>query len=273
MPAVDPFPSGIDADGSLPSAQFFCAPPPLPRIDRRNRIRAWGCLVLAFLTCTVSGYGWDLIFRASGGADVAFPGEFLTNPLVLLRGLPYAITLLLILGAHEMGHFLACRRHGIPSTPPFLLPFPSIPVFMQTFGTLGAFIRIKSPFLDRRQLFDVGAAGPLAGIVVAVPAFLVGLSLSVPDTAPTVGESILFGDCVLSRLSMLLFFPRHVDMVVMHPIGWAAFFGFLATSLNLLPAGQLDGGHVVYALFGPSASWAVEPGCSNHTQLLRWLIS
>lgn len=173
----------------------------------------------------------------------------LTNPLDLLNGLPFAFTILVILLAHEMGHYLACRYYGIRATLPYVIPAP--PPF-NPFGTFGAVIKIKSVFPDRRQLFDVGIAGPLAGFLFIIPAVIVGLQQS--------GEFVLtdpiehnfeFGEPLLFQLAATLFFPGEVDASIsLHPIGWAAWFGMLATSINLLPIGQLDGGHIVYAFFG-----------------------
>ncbi len=164
----------------------------------------------------------------------------------LLNGLPFAVTILTILLAHEMGHFLACRYYGIKATLPHLIP--GIPPF----GTFGAFIRIKSLFADRRQLFDVGIAGPLAGFIFIIPALIIGLHYSTELVfTETVRRSIDVGEPLLFKLAVPLFFPGEPDATIrLHPIGWAAWFGMVATSINLLPIGQLDGGHIVYALFG-----------------------
>lgn len=236
-------------------------PPSYFRQERRNIVISALLLLACVITTTLAGYGWDVEFRYGLTGQVDFPGEILANPAVVLRGVPYALALLFILLCHEMGHFLACRRHGIWSTPPFPIPFPAIPVLLQTFGTMGAFIKIKSPFLDRRQLFDVGFMGPLCGMVAAVPVFVAGLSLSGTSAVTPTGEVMIFGDSLLTWLGLNLFFPAEgTDLVALHPLGWAAFFGFLATSINLLPIGQLDGGHIAYALFGRKGhrlvSWA-----------------
>ena len=172
---------------------------------------------------------------------------FLVWPNFIL-GIPYAISVLAILLAHELGHYLTCRYYGIRATLPYAIPAP-IPF---PFGTLGAVIRIKSPFRDRRQLFDVGIAGPLAGFVLIVPALIIGLGYSTDFTPPGPGRTTYeFGEPLLFRLAVEFFVPAGEDWNInLHPIGWAAWFGMLATGMNLLPIGQLDGGHVVYALLG-----------------------
>lgn len=175
--------------------------------------------------------------------------DLIRNPLLLLHGLPFSIALLAILGAHESGHFFACRHYGIRCSLPYLIPAPP---FLNMFGTFGALIRIKSPFFNRRQLFDVGIAGPLAGFSVTVPVLAAGLMLSgetaFTEAAP--GYTLLFGEPMLFRAASRLFFSGDAAMINLHPLGWAAWIGMLATSLNLLPAGQLDGGHIVYAISG-----------------------
>jgi len=170
----------------------------------------------------------------------------IAHPSVLLPGLPFSLTLITILLAHEMGHFLACRYYGIRCTPPFFVPFP-----FAFAGTLGAFIRIKSPFHDRRALFDVGVAGPLAGFIFVLPALVVGISYSrlIPKgsfAGYSFGEPLLFR--WVGRL-VLGYSPASQDMLA-HPIAIAAWFGLLVTCLNLFPIWQLDGGHIAYAILG-----------------------
>src|SRR4051794_24655972 len=177
----------------------------------------------------------------------------LHKPHNLLLGIPFSVTLLTILLAHEMGHFLYCLRYRVYATLPFFIPAPTL------IGTFGAFIRIKSPIPTRRALFDIGIAGPIAGFVVAVPAAVLGLMLS-KHAAGLVGESDLaFAYPLLFHvLHTLLPWPVTGAMAAslgdlyMHPIAVAAWVGMLATALNLLPGGQLDGGHIIYAL-APSA--------------------
>ncbi len=169
----------------------------------------------------------------------------------LLTGWPFAGTLLLILGVHEMGHFLAARYHRIPVSLPYFIPVPI------SFGTLGAFIRLRAPIWDRRRLFDVGVAGPLAGLVVAVPLLLVGLQTA--ELTTWSGRVDLEGNSVVYLLAKYLTFDAWLPNfttgadVVMNQVTFAAWIGLLATGLNLLPIGSLDGGHVAFALFGVRA--------------------
>jgi len=167
------------------------------------------------------------------------------HPLLLVNGLGFSLTLMTILLAHEMGHYFACLYYRIDASLPYFLPFPS-PI-----GTLGAFLRIRSPIYTRRALFDVGVAGPLAGFVLLVPALIIGMANSkiVPGVA-TRGDMI-FGIPAIQELLQWIFFPGQASAdIYLHPIGRAAWVGTLATALNLLPIGQLDGGHIVYAFAG-----------------------
>src|SRR5215475_14706639 len=177
----------------------------------------------------------------------------LADPRTIVQGLPFAITLLSILLCHEMGHYLLARRHGVRATLPYFIPGPPLLV-----GTFGAFIRMKSAPLNRRALFDVGAAGPWAGAMLAVPAIMLGLSLSeVRPLNPLEGGGIILGDSFLfSALTRLILGISADDVnVVLHPIALAGWFGLFVTFLNLLPVGQLDGGHVMYSLFGRTHRW------------------
>lgn len=174
--------------------------------------------------------------------------DLLGNPSSIVTGLPFSLTLLLILLCHEMGHYLLARWHRIPTTLPYFIPGP--PVFV---GTFGAFIRMQGMPRNRAALFDVGAAGPWAGMVVAVPAVALGLSwseiqpLEVGAALPlTFGSSFLFA--ALSQ--MILGVDSTTVTVLLHPVAMAGWFGFFVTFLNLLPVGQLDGGHVAYAWLG-----------------------
>jgi membrane-associated protease RseP (regulator of RpoE activity) len=169
----------------------------------------------------------------------------LENPLYIWKGIPFSFTLLLILGAHEFGHYFMSRRHYIDVTLPYFIPAPSF------IGTFGAFIKMKSPIMDRRILLDIGAAGPIAGLIVAVPVLLVGLYLSevrveAVDSGMNLGSSLLF-----SLLSWVVHgsLPDEANLIL-HPVAFSGWIGLLVTSLNLLPVGQLDGGHVAYAVLG-----------------------
>jgi len=172
-------------------------------------------------------------------------------------GLDFALALMAILLAHESGHYLRARHYGINASPPFFLPAPPplLPVFF--IGTFGAFIRLRHPVVDRRQLLDIGAAGPWAGFVVALVALIVGLGRSriVPEVGPSEQFILLAGTYRMYLGSSLLFgFLREsiagTGTVLLHPLAFAGWVGLFVTMLNLLPLGQLDGGHVLFALFG-----------------------
>jgi membrane-associated protease RseP (regulator of RpoE activity) len=169
------------------------------------------------------------------------------HPQLIKQGLVFSAALLTILTAHEMGHYIACRRYGVAATLPFFIPAP--PLFLA--GTFGAFIKIKSPIPSRRALFDIGLAGPLAGFVVAVPIALAGV-LSMEPAVQT-GYGILFHDPLLFRLLARLVGTSLDPYAPINPYYMAAWIGLLVTSLNLMPVGQLDGGHGTFAIFGQRA--------------------
>jgi membrane-associated protease RseP (regulator of RpoE activity) len=166
----------------------------------------------------------------------------------LIGGFIYSLAILSILVAHEMGHYLASRKYGVPSSLPYFIPFPLPP-----FGTLGAVIRTKGTIPHRKALFDIGSWGPLCGLALAVPAVVVGFLLSeVVDVAQLSEQTMALGNSPLFSLLQRIVLgdlPPGTD-VVLHPIGYAGWVGLFITSLNLLPTGQLDGGHIIYALFG-----------------------
>jgi membrane-associated protease RseP (regulator of RpoE activity) len=167
------------------------------------------------------------------------------EPLGIFQGLPFSLTLLAILMVHEMSHYLSSRAHKVPSTLPFFIPAPSI------IGTFGAVIRMKGAIWDRRALLDIGASGPIGGFLVAFPALVAGFAFSeiVPggmgEGGMALGDSILVsvvGRVVLGQI------PPGAD-VILHPVAFAGWIGMFITSLNLLPVGQLDGGHIMTAMF------------------------
>ena len=206
---------------------------------------------------------------------------------LISRGWPFAVSMLGILAAHEFGHYLMGRKHGLNVTLPYFIPFPFSP-----FGTMGAFINMKSIPKNRRHLFDVGVAGPLAGLIVSIPVLIIGLMLSKVETLPmqvlptisiqVEGNSILY---LLSKFAVFgqllpqpasyqnvpaLFYwlryfftatpiPLGGRDVMLHSVAWAGWAGLLVTSMNLIPAGQLDGGHILYVLFGREKSKKVFP--------------
>jgi membrane-associated protease RseP (regulator of RpoE activity) len=184
---------------------------------------------------------------------LAFVSDYVTLqrlplPLVplLLRGFWYSGTALAILGCHELGHYFACRYYDVDASLPFFLPVPTL------FGTLGAFIKIKEPIPSKRMLFDIGIAGPIAGFLVAVPALFVGIAMSHVVRVPPNFVGIELGEPLLFKMASKLFWgtiPNGYSLN-MHPMAFAAWFGLLVTALNLFPVGQLDGGHISYAVLG-----------------------
>ena len=167
------------------------------------------------------------------------------TPGQIYRGIPFSFSLMGILLSHEFGHYLAAKRHGLNVTLPYFIPAPPI------IGTFGAFIKMRSLVRDRRMLMDVGAAGPLVGVVVAIPLLIAGLRLSEVKLIQGEAGMNLGSSLLLSLLSRIVVgpLPEGYDIVI-HPVGFAGWIGLLVTALNLLPVGQLDGGHVAYALFG-----------------------
>jgi membrane-associated protease RseP (regulator of RpoE activity) len=166
------------------------------------------------------------------------------NTEPLLNGLLFTFTLLMILGAHELGHYFACRHYGIRATLPFFLPAPPV---ISLFGTFGAVIKIKEPITTRRALFDIGIAGPLAGFAFAIPASIIGLLMAEP-VSPSGLSGMQFHDPLLFILISKVFGVS--QWINWNPVYWASWGALLVTALNLFPVGQLDGGHVLYAVFG-----------------------
>src|SRR5438105_12319927 len=189
------------------------------------------------------------VFSLNDDALPFFPLRWaFSQPSRLLLGIPFAGTLMLILLAHEMGHYLYCRRYGVYATLPFFIPAPTL------IGTLGAFIRIRSPIRSRTALFDIGIAGPIAGFVIAVIVLIVAMGLSKPMPAYIIGSDIQLGYPLVFRViwaiipTATLHSSRALHSVYFPPTVIAAWVGMFATALNLLPGGQLDGGHIVFAL-------------------------
>jgi membrane-associated protease RseP (regulator of RpoE activity) len=167
------------------------------------------------------------------------------HPGILWSGGPYAFTLLLILLSHEMGHYIACRFYRLEATYPYFLPAPTL------IGTFGALILIKSPFVTREELFDVGVAGPIAGFVVTLPALIIGVWHASWMRSPVPGQAILLGHPWAVGLLRGVFQPSiAASRLNLSPVGCAGYVGLFLTALNLLPVGQLDGGHIVFAVFG-----------------------
>jgi len=169
----------------------------------------------------------------------------LKQPLGMIQGLPFSITLMGILMVHEMSHYLASRYHKVPSTLPFFIPAPSI------IGTFGAVIRMKGAIWDRRALLDIGASGPIGGFLLALPALTIGLAISKVVPGGSGEGGLILGDSLLMMLLERLVLgdlPMNAD-IILHPVAFAGWIGMFVTSLNLLPVGQLDGGHIAKALF------------------------
>lgn len=215
----------------------------VPGLFRATRSRAWINAVLFVLTVFTT--------LLAGAANEL--GTIPTSLPQLLTGVPFAFSLLAILGAHELGHYFLARHHKVDVTLPYFIPVP-IGV-----GTFGAFIKMKSPVTDRRALFDVAVAGPLAGLAVAIPLLLIGLNLSDVAVMRGGGGGIQEGNSLLYAAMKFLVFgqwlPGNGQDVYLHPMAFAAWFGLLITAFNLLPVGQLDGGHIIYALLGKSSRW------------------
>ncbi len=170
----------------------------------------------------------------------------LKEPLRIYVGLPFAATLMIILLCHEFSHYLSSKKHDVVATLPYFIPAPTI------FGTFGAFIKMKTPITTKNALMDIGASGPIAGFVASVIATVIGLSLSRIVPVGKAGGLLTLGDSLLfSGLSRVILgtVPKHYD-VLLHPIAFAGWIGFFVSSLNLIPVGQLDGGHIAYALLG-----------------------
>jgi membrane-associated protease RseP (regulator of RpoE activity) len=220
---------------------------------RKFQDRRWLHLLLFILTLlstTLIGVEWYASFLS----DFARPAAALatmSRPSLFVHGLWYSGTILLILGAHEMGHYLACRYYQVDASLPYFLPMP----FVLT-GTLGAFIRIREPIPTKRMLFDIGAGGPFAGFLFAVPALFIGIAMSHIVKVPADFSGFELGEPLLFKAASWIVWGPIPDgySLNLHPMAFAAWFGLLATALNLFPIGQLDGGHISYAALGRRSS-------------------
>jgi len=241
---TSPFPATLEWEQS-PQPQVWVVRPPHQR---------WWLYVLFLLltlfSTTVVGARMQAnflrqipVFSLSDDTLSLFPiGWIAHHPANLLLGLPFSLTLMFILFSHEMGHYLYARHYRVYATPPFFVPFPSL------IGTLGAFIRIKSPIHSRAALFDIGIAGPIAGFIPACVALVYGLSLS-HRIAGSAASEIQLGFPLAFHLAAHLLQPAvPLSTLSLHPIAAAAWVGMFATALNLLPGGQLDGGHIIFSI-------------------------
>ena len=208
-----------------------------------------------------------------------YNAETTHEALQIWRGWPFSLSIMVILGAHELGHYFAALYHGVPVTLPYFIPLPLI----SPIGTMGAFIRLKGPVKNRRALLDVGVAGPIAGLIFAVPILWYGLATSDIGPLPTSGEYMLEGNSLLYAAMKTAVFGRFLPDangidVQLNDVAWAGWVGLLVTGLNLIPLGQLDGGHAAYVLFGKRAKQFFMPvivgllGLSLLTGTTTWLI-
>ena len=232
---------------SLPDGFYEWPPRVRPKFQDRRWLHAL-LLGLTMASTTLVGMSHYASFRS----------DFLTRPVglsfvpLLAGGLWYSVTILAILGCHELGHYLACRYYDVDASLPYFIPVPIV-----LSGTLGAFIQIREQIPSKRKLFDIGIAGPIAGFLVAVPALFFGLTMSrivrIPPNIPLseLGEPLIF-----KLVSGLVWgTPPDGYSLSLHPVAFAAWFGLLVTALNLFPFGQLDGGHISYAVFGRASRY------------------
>jgi len=235
---------------------------PAPKFQDRRWLHLL-LLAATIGTTTLVGMGHYVGFLADF-SDRVPPG--LSRQAIAIGGLWYSATILAILGCHELGHYFACRFYNVDASLPFFIPIP----FLLT-GTMGAFIRIREPVPSKRMLFDIGIAGPIAGFLVAVPALILGVTMSHVVRIPTGQPLLELGEPLLFKLVSTLVWgtPANGFTLNLHPVAFAAWFGLLATSLNLFPVGQLDGGHISYAVLGRYSTY-VTLGTIGAALFLTW---
>ena len=218
----------------------------------------WRHLLLFLLTVMTTTFVGAEHF-ASFDIDFGSRELELSTVQFILNGLWYSVSILAILGAHEFGHYYACRHYRVDASLPYFLPAP-----LPLTGTLGAFIRIRQTIPGKRELFDIGIAGPIAGFLMAIPMLVIGMALSHVEPMPKdfSGLVLELGEPLIFKAAAWLTFGTVADgyTVNMHPMAFAAWFGLLATALNLFPIAQLDGGHISYVVFGRKSTW-VTFGC------------
>lgn len=173
--------------------------------------------------------------------------DLLKEPWKIYKGVPFSLTLMIILLSHELSHYFTSKKHGVQATLPYFIPAP-----ITIIGTFGAFIKMKSPIVSRKALIDIGASGPIAGFIISVIATLIGLSMSEVVSLAQAKSSLSLGDSILfSFLSRMVLGVTPADYdILLNPVAFAGWIGFFVTSINLIPVGQLDGGHIAYALLG-----------------------
>jgi Zn-dependent protease len=235
-------------------ARYYQAPRAHPSV--RSLFLPTGLFLLTLLTCLLAGAHFAAAYAHNQAASFdaffrMFPLAY-HHPWLLLSGLPFALTLLTILLAHELAHYFACRHHHIRSSYPFFIPAPTL------IGTFGAFILIRSPIRSTRALFDVGASGPLAGFLFALPPLAYGVlhCKIIPAIGSDGNADLIFGVPLALKLVTAVLQPNaNAADLLLHPVGRAAWVGLFATALNLLPVGQLDGGHIVRSVSPTFHRW------------------
>jgi membrane-associated protease RseP (regulator of RpoE activity) len=222
----------------------------------RSLLLAGVLFFLTLLTSLVAGAHFAAAYARNQAASLDALFQFFPlayhHPSLLFSGLPFACTLLTILLAHELGHYFACRHHHIRATYPFFIPAPTL------IGTFGAFILIRSPIRSSRALFDVGASGPLVGFLFALPPLAYGVlhARVIPALSLDANADVVFGVPLVLKLMTAIVQPNaHASDLLLHPVGRAAWVGLFATALNLLPVGQLDGGHIVRSVSPRAHRW------------------
>ena len=257
-------PPTIDLNLAAPESPVaFPAWTPAPLAKPRKLWLAILLFVITFLTCLAAGRQFAISFANGQAASL---DEFVVSlkllykdPTALASGFPFAFSLMFILLAHELGHYFACKHHRIRASYPYFIPAPTL------IGTLGAFILMRSPIRSRRALFDVGASGPLVGFAVAIPILIYGVLHSrIEPNMTSQNADMIFGVPLALRLVALRIFPGADPVtILLHPVGRAAWVGLFATALNLLPSGQLDGGHILRSVSPRLHRWLgwLVPAC------------
>ncbi len=249
-------PNGFDPyrTDTIPPVVSAWELPPNPsweNLEARRQRKSLAIAILLFALTLISTLAVGAQYASSyaAGQSPDFEELFstyaslLAHPQLLLAGVPFAFTLIGILLAHELGHFFACRYYGISASYPYFLPAPTL------IGTLGAFIRIRSPIYNRKALFDVGLAGPVVGFLFAVPSLAIAIFYSKVVPSSDANSAIVFGQPLVMRFLAAVLRPGVAPGdLLLHPVGRAAWVGLFATALNLLPGGQLDGGHILYSV-------------------------
>ena len=237
---MDPIP--VDSPDFVPAYIWQ----PRPKFQDRVWLHTL-LFVLTIITTTLVGVLHYQSYLADFSSNPAIDWSWMT----LAGGFWYSGTILGILGCHELGHYFACRYYDVDASRPFFIPAP-----LPLTGTLGAFIRIREPIPTKRMLFDIGIAGPIAGFLVAVPTLFAGIAMSHMVRLPELFSGVELGEPLLFKLASLLVWGQTPDgySLNLHPMAFAAWFGLLATALNLFPIGQLDGGHISYAVLGRRSS-------------------